>query len=308
MTKPAGQCKINAMTTINDIADLLRIIKEQPEWAEAVRGALLSEEVLSLPERFNEFVQLTRENNRIANERLTELKAGVSSLETALAATNQRLDEFIEATDRNFQMVYGRLDRIDGRLDSIDGRQDHTDGRLDSIDGRLDRMDSRFDGIDSRFDGIDSRFDRIDGRLDNGLGMNYEFKIEKNISSIAGQHLGIRLIHILRGYQANQDFFNSIYAAENNGIITEEQVHELERADLIFTGHRRSDQTEPYVVAELSVTIGDDDITRAQQRAAILSSAIGQTVLPVVIGVQIDQERADLADANGVTVVISPEN
>ena len=289
------------MTTINDIADLLRIIKEQPEWAEAVRGALLSEELLSLPERFNEFVQLTRENNRIANERLTELKAGVSSLETALAATNQRLDEFIEATDRNFQMVYGRLDRIDGRLDSIDGRLDHTDGRLDSIDGRLDRMDSRFDGIDSRFD-------RIDGRLDNGLGMNYEFKIEKNISSIAGQHLGIRLIRILRGYQANQDFFNSIYAAENNGIITEEQVHELERADLIFTGHRRSDQTEPYVVAELSVTIGDDDITRAQQRAAILSSAIGQTVLPVVIGVQIDQERTDLADASGVTVVISPEN
>ena len=289
------------MTTINDIADLLRIIKEQPEWAEAVRGALLSEEVLSLPERFNEFVQLTRENNRIANERLTELKAGVSSLETALAATNQRLDEFIEATDRNFQMVYGRLDRIDGRLDSIDGRQDHTDGRLDSIDGRLDRMDSRFDGIDSRFD-------RLDGRLDNGLGMNYEFKIEKNISSIAGQHLGIRLIRILRGYQANQDFFNSIYAAENNGIITEEQVHELERADLIFTGHRRSDQTEPYVVAELSVTIGDDDITRAQQRAAILSSAIGQTALPVVIGVQIDQERIDLADASGVTVVISPEN
>ena len=254
------------MTTINDIADLLRIIKEQPEWAEAVRGALLSEEVLSLPERFNEFVQLTRENNRIANERLTELKAGVSSLETALAATNQRLDEFIEATDRNFQMVYGRLDRMD------------------------------------------SRFDRIDGRLDNGLGMNYEFKIEKNISSIAGQHLGIRLIHILRGYQANQDFFNSIYAAENNGIITEEQVHELERADLIFTGHRRSDQTEPYVVAELSVTIGDADITRAQQRAAILSSAIGQTVLPVVIGVQIDQERIDLAEASGVTVVISPEN
>ena len=289
------------MTTINDIADLLRIIKEQPEWAEAVRGALLSEELLSLPERFNEFVQLTRENNRIANERLTELKAGVSSLETALAATNQRLDEFIEATDRNFQMVFGRLDRIDGRLDSIDGRQDHTDGRLDSIDGRLDRMDSRFDGIDSRFD-------RLDGRLDNGLGMNYEFKIEKNISSIAGQHLGIRLIHILRGYQANQDFFNSIYAAENSGIITEEQVHELERADLIFTGHRRSDQTEPYVVAELSVTIGDDDITRAQQRAAILSSAIGQTVLPVVIGVQIDQERANLADASGVTVVISPEN
>ena len=38
---------------------LVRILKEQPEWAAAIRSLLLSEELLALPARFAEFVQVT---------------------------------------------------------------------------------------------------------------------------------------------------------------------------------------------------------------------------------------------------------
>ena len=38
-----GDGIIVAMTTINNIADLVRILKEQPEWADTIRGILLSE-------------------------------------------------------------------------------------------------------------------------------------------------------------------------------------------------------------------------------------------------------------------------
>ena len=31
-----------AATTISDIGDLVRILKEQPEWAEVIRGILLN--------------------------------------------------------------------------------------------------------------------------------------------------------------------------------------------------------------------------------------------------------------------------
>ena len=74
------------MTTINDIGDLVRILREQPEWAEALRGVLLSRELLELPEEFASFVKLTK---------------------------------------ANFEAVNSRLDRVEGRLDIIDGRLDN---------------------------------------------------------------------------------------------------------------------------------------------------------------------------------------
>ena len=69
------------MTSINDIADVARILKEQPEWADTIRSLLLSEELLNLPARFAEFVQLTQESNRITNERLGRLETRLDRLE-----------------------------------------------------------------------------------------------------------------------------------------------------------------------------------------------------------------------------------
>lgn len=69
------------MTSIKDIADVARILKEQPEWADTIRSLLLSEELLNLPARFAEFVQLTQESNRITNERLNQLETRLGRLE-----------------------------------------------------------------------------------------------------------------------------------------------------------------------------------------------------------------------------------
>ena len=35
---------------------------------------------------------------------------------------------------------------------------------------------------------INVMLDRLDGRMDNGFGINYEIKIQKNLASIAGQY------------------------------------------------------------------------------------------------------------------------
>ena len=65
------------MTTVNNIADILRIIREQPEWGEALRAALLSKEVLELPHTLAEFAQAT-------DQRLGRLEAGQARLEGAV--------------------------------------------------------------------------------------------------------------------------------------------------------------------------------------------------------------------------------
>ena len=100
------------MTTINDISDLARILQERPEWLSAIRGLVLTEEVLRLPETMaaltktvEELARQTAEQFRIVNERLERLetdvgvlktdvgvlKTDVAGLKTEQARTNRRL-------------------------------------------------------------------------------------------------------------------------------------------------------------------------------------------------------------------------
>ena len=223
------------MTTINDIGDLIRILREQPEWAETLRGVLLSRELLELPEEFANFVKLT---------------------------------------NANFETIYGRLDTIDGRLDTMDGR-----------------------------------FDAIDGRLDNGFGMNYEMKVERNIRSYAGQQLGLRNTRVLRGSLTGQDseLEGLTDQAVENGVITWEQNDDLWLSDLIFTGRNRTDGSVHYFTAEVSITAGDHDVVRAAERARTLSLIVGQPVAPAVVSANVDEPRSRLAEENNVVVMQVPE-
>ena len=100
------------MTTINNIADLARILKEQPEWAATLRGLLLTEELLNLPAQFAEFVQETRESNRLANERQTQL-------EELTRIINERLIHVEEYT----RSLNERMNRLEGRFSNYEGIQ-----------------------------------------------------------------------------------------------------------------------------------------------------------------------------------------
>jgi hypothetical protein len=69
------------MTTVNDITDILRIIREQPEWADALRAALLSKDVLELPQRLAEYAQATNQRLGTLETDVADLKAGQARLE-----------------------------------------------------------------------------------------------------------------------------------------------------------------------------------------------------------------------------------
>ena len=51
------------MVTIHTTDDFLRAMDENPQWKEAVRRAILTEELMNLPARFDEFVAEQRQFN-----------------------------------------------------------------------------------------------------------------------------------------------------------------------------------------------------------------------------------------------------
>ena len=216
---------------INNIGDLIQILQDQPQWAEALRGVLLSRELLELPEEFAKFVQLT---------------------------------------NANFELVNTKLERLETRLET--------------------------------------RMDGMDGRMDNGFGTNYEIKVERNLMSHAGQHLNLRAVRVLRGIMTGQDaeFNQVIESAVDDGKISWQDHDELMLCDLIFTGRARGGGEEVHVAAESSITAGDHDVERAQERARILRQVIGQEAIPLVICANIDDQRAQMVRERGVAVIRVP--
>ncbi len=252
------------MTSINNIDDLARILREQPEWADAIRSLLLSKELLDLPNQFAKFV---------------------------------------ETTNRNFQLVYERLERLESDVAVL--KTDMTTVKADVAEVKADVAEVKADVAVIKTD-----MGQVKGQVGNALGINYEIKIEKNIGSIAGQHLQVRRINILKGAWIGlaPSLRDLIEQAEDDGIITEEQNYELGLTDLIFDGRRRDDASTIHVAAEISVTIGNTDITRATERADILRAVIKQPVVPAVIGSRIDDTRSAMAAANNVTVILMPDD
>ena len=68
------------MTTINDISDLIRILRDDPAWADAVRSVLLSQELLMLPKEVAALTRAVGEHTETTNRRLESLEAGQDQL------------------------------------------------------------------------------------------------------------------------------------------------------------------------------------------------------------------------------------
>ena len=98
------------MTTINDISDLVRILRENQDWAQSVRSILLTDELLSLPEKFNDFVEITRETNRLVSQRLKQLEDG-----------QKRLEQGQKTLQEGQKALENRMDRLEGRFGNLEG-------------------------------------------------------------------------------------------------------------------------------------------------------------------------------------------
>jgi hypothetical protein len=87
------------------------------------------------------------------------------------------------------------------------------------------------------------------------------------------------------------------------GALSEEGADEIGWADVVVRGQRREDDTEVYLVVEVSWGVGTSDVERAVRRAALLAQTGVQT-LPVVAGDHIIDEAAELCRAMHVWQVL----
>ena len=73
------------MTTINNLEDLVRVLDENPQWAEALRARILTRELLELPERFARFVESVDARFAQVDARFARIEVDMGYLKGAYA-------------------------------------------------------------------------------------------------------------------------------------------------------------------------------------------------------------------------------
>ena len=139
-------------------------------------------------------------------------------------------------------------------------------------------------------------------------GSDLENRARLNILNIVMNELGLTRGRILlaTGRDTEPGFLATINAAEEAGLITEQQADHVLVADIIIRARRTDDRRYVHAVFEVSRTIRLDDITRAHGRAATVAAATGESTIAAVVGEGIQPPQQQQADEMGVKVLLPP--
>ena len=219
------------MVTIHTKEDLIRALQEDPEWRASVRSFILTEELLALPVRFDQFVS---EINQFMSEQ---------------QQFNQR--------------------------------------------------------VESRLGNVESRLGNVESKLANLDGDNLERRAVESILNIAKDHLDLTRGRVLlsRNREMDPGLRTVLDEAEAQGLVSDDEISNLEVADIIMRGRRGRDRRYIHLVAEVSRTISNNDIRRAQERARTLAATTQEETTAAVIGSTVNPPQQKLAMDLGVVIV-----
>ena len=154
----------------------------------------------------------------------------------------------------------------------------------------------------------DRRLTFLEANVASLQGSDLENRARLNILNIAMNELGLTRGRILlaTGRDTEPVFLATINAAEEAGLITEQQADHVLVADIIIRARRTDDKRYVHAVFEVSRTIRLDDITRAHGRAATVASTTGEPTIAAVVGELIQPPQQQQADEMGVKVLLPP--
>ena len=319
--------------TINNIGDLARILREQPEWADTIRGLLLGEELLNLPAQLAEFVQVSQENNRQVREELAQQRELLGQHRAQLLRLNEIVAQHSERLTRINEVLAQQGEQLT-RINEVLAQQGEQLTRINEVlaqhtallaqhGAQLEQHGEQLAQIReqlaqhgeilaqhseiladhrAQMAELRHRMSRVEGRLSNVEGSAYERNVRAKALFRAQHRLGLAepYIALTQDGQAAPQLHRAISRALSSGILSLDQSSEVYDTDLILSG-----ADNRHVVIEVSITAGEEDINRARRRADYLAAATGGTATPAVITAYLDEaQRAQAADQDVATFIV----
>ena len=126
---------------------------------------------------------------------------------------------------------------------------------------------------------------RIGGNVSNLMGSDYESHVAAYIHRSLRRELKINAT-VLSTQKNRQPLIELLDRAEMQGNITPEDNDKLNDVDIVL----KVDDSDEYILGEISITVQQDDVRRATEWAAILAEATGGKVTPIAIGTREDPD------------------
>lgn len=173
--------------------------------------------------------------------------------------------------------------------------------RMDRFAEQMREHSELFKDILLHLKNVDARFVPLERRMDRLMGDEAERRFRSHAPACFGSLL--RRIRVVD----RSSLADAIDDAIDGGTFAEADRDPLLLLDVVVRGRDIATREERYLAAEVSVGIGEGDILRAIDRAALLERLTGIPAVPVVGGYSISSRFRSIADERHVRVVIAEE-
>jgi len=259
--------------TVEDFRDLMRLLEERPEWRAELRRAVLTDELLALPELVRALAEA---------QRRTEVEVA------ALAEAQRRAEERLSRAEERLSGVEERLSAVEERLSGVEDRL----GRVEEELIALAEAQRRTEVAVAALAEAQRHTETLVGGMLVDLGELKGDSLERRYRE-RGPAYFARLVRRAR-VLAGEELLDLLEAAVEQGQIPAHEAQDIALADVVIRGRRREDDTEVYLVVEVSWGVDAHDVERAARRAALLQKA-GLVAVPVVAGKVILPEAVERA-------------
>jgi polyhydroxyalkanoate synthesis regulator phasin len=242
--------------TVEDFTDLIRLLRERPEWQAELRRLVLPEELLPLPALVRDLAQKVGELAE-AQRRTEERQARAEEQIAALAEAQRQTEAELRELARLQAAMLKDIDVL---------KTDVAVLRIDVAQLKTDVAQLKGDVGHLKGDNLERRYRERAGAYFDDL---------------------VRRARVL-STEALADLLDEAVEA---GRLTPAERKDLLAADLVVRGRRRDDGTEVFLVVEISTGSGLEGVARAARRAQALSKV--EPTLAVVAGAWLTPEAEE---------------
>jgi hypothetical protein len=272
--------------TVEDFEDMLRILERNPEWQERMRRAILSRELLELPERLLSLVQQLIESDARNSAQVAELTRTVQRHDEAIATLIQTVQRHNEILLRHDELIAELIQTVQ-RHDALIAELIQTVQRQGEQIAELTRTVQHHDEQIAELVQVvrelaeaqrrtEARLERLENRLEGEIGRQSGERYEREVVASApvffygGQGGGLGNLMV-------QDQLRQwLQPLFEQGVEISHLANPF-RADIIWWKGDR------VMVVEVGIKVSRDDVNRAAARAELLRRA-GVNATPAVIG------------------------
>jgi chromosome segregation ATPase len=256
-----------------DTPDIIRQIESDPGLRAQLRAVLLGDEVLQLP-------GVVAENS----SGIRDLRDAVASLTEQVDQLTQRMDQLIE-----------QMTRLTERMDQLIEQMTRLTERVDQLIEQMTRLTERVDQLIEQMTRLTERVDRLTDQVGDLRGRDLERHVRERPSRVLPEDLEGVEIYDEKGVAKLVDLL------QRSLPLTPQERRRVVRTDVL--GEARRGTKRVTVVAEVSATIHDDDVTRTAETARILSDR-GLRTVAYAIGYEVGGGEVErLAADQGVELV-----